>query len=161
MSEAGRAMHSRYYDDFKVGDKFVTGARTVTEADVMNFCGLAGIFNPLFVDEEYAKKNTIFGTRVVPGPLTYIFSVGMWMRMGLLDYTVMAFLGADEVRAHAPVFHGDTLHSEVEMIEARETSKPDRGILKARHVTLNQRGEKVMSMVMSYMIRRKASEHGV
>jgi acyl dehydratase len=148
-------MHSRYYEDFKVGDTFVTGARTVTEADVLNFCGLAGIFNPIFVDEEYAKKNTIFGTRVVPGPLTYILSVGMWMRLGFFERTVLAFLGVDAVRAYAPVRHGDTLHCEVEIIEARETSKPDRGILKARHVTLNQNDEKVMDMIMTYMLKRR------
>lgn len=151
-------MHSMYFEEFKVGDTFKTGARTVTEADVMSFCGLAGIFNPLFVDEEYARNNTIFGSRVVPGPLTYLFTLGMWMRMGLLDRTVLAFLGLDAMRAYAPVRHGDTLRSEVEIIEARETSKPDRGILKAKHYTYNQNDEKVMDMVMTYMVRRKEAQ---
>jgi len=154
-------MHSRYYEDLKVGDRFVTGARTVTEADVMNFCGLAGIFNPLFVDEEYARKNTIFGTRVAPGPLTYILSVGMWIRMGMFERSVLAFLGMENMRAYAPVRHGDTLHCEVEIIEARETSKTDRGIIKARHITLNQNDEKVMDMIMTYMLKRKSSNQAV
>jgi acyl dehydratase len=149
-------MHSRYYEDISVGDTFVTGARTVTESDVMSFCGLAGIFNPLFVDEMYAKENTIFGTRVVPGPLTYILSVGMWMRMGLFTKTVLAFLGVDAMRAYAPVRHGDTLHCEVEIIEARETSKQDRGVLKAKHTTLNQNSERVMDMIMTYMVKMKS-----
>ncbi len=148
-------MSAKYYEDFKVGDEFVTGGRTVTEADVMTFCGLAGIFNPLFVNEEFAKKNTIFGTRVAPGPLTYIFTVGMWVRMGFFEGTVLAFLGVDQMRAYAPVRHGDTLHSEVEIIEARETSKPDRGIIKAKHTTINQKEERVMDMIMTYMLKRK------
>ncbi len=154
-------MNSMYFEDFKVGDKFVTGGRTVTEADVVNFCGLAGIFNPIFVDEEYAKKNTIFGTRVVPGPLTYILSVGMWMRLGLFEHTVFALLGVKEMRAHAPVRHGDTLHCEGEVIETRETSKPDRGILTVKHTTFNQNTEKVMDMIMTYMLRSKSTEDGV
>ena len=148
-------MNPRYYDEFKMGEKFITGARTVTEADVINFCGLAGIFDPLFVDEEYAKNNTIFGTRIVPGPLIYILSVGMWMRLGLFERTVIAFLGVNEMRSLAPVFHGDTLHAEAEVIMTRETSKPDRGILEARHSTFNQKKEKVMDMVMTYMLKRK------
>ena len=148
-------MNPRYYDEFKVGEKFITGARTVTEADVINFCGLAGIFDPLFVDEENAKNNTVFGTRIVPGPLIYILSVGMWMRLGLFERTVIAFLGVDELRALAPVFHGDTLHAEAEVIMTRETRKPDRGILKVRHTTFKQKNEKVMDMVMIYMLKRK------
>lgn len=148
-------MNPRYYDEFKVGERFITGARTVTEADVVNFCGLAGIFDPLFVDEEYAKNNTIFGTRIVPGPLIYVLSVGMWMRLGLFEQTVIALLELNNMRVLAPVFHGDTLHSEAEVITTRETSKPDRGILEIRHTTFNQKNEKVMDMVMTYMLKRK------
>jgi len=149
-------MHSRYYEDFKVGDKFLTGARTVTEADVMRFCGLAGIFNPLFVDEEYAKKNSIFGTRIVPAPLTYILSLGMWMRLGFFERSVLALLGVKDMRTYGPVLHGDTLHCEVEIVALRETSKPDRGIIEAKKTAFNQDGKKVLDMVMSYMIKRKA-----
>lgn len=152
-------MNAMYFEDFRVGDKFVTGGRTVTEADVMNFCGLAGIFNPVFVDEEYAKKNTLFGTRVVPGPLTYILSVGMWMRLGLFERTALALLGVKEMRAYAPVHHGDTLHCEGEIMETRETSKPDRGVLAVKHATFNQNDEKVMDMIMTYLLRRKAPDH--
>lgn len=152
-------MNTKYYEDFKAGDKFVTGGRTISEADVMTFCGLAGIFHPLFVDEEYAKKNAIFGTRVVPGPLTYILTVGMWMRLGFFDRSVVAFLGVKEMRVHAPVRHGDTLHSEVEIMTARETSKPGLGILEANHKTINQNGETVMDVVMTYMIKRKSHNH--
>lgn len=154
-------MNSKYYEDFNVGDKFITGGRTVSEADVMSFCGLAGIFNPIFVDEDYAKKNTIFGTRVVPGPLTYILTVGMWMRLGFFERSVLALLSLKEMRAYAPVRHGDTLHSEVEIIKTRETSKPDRGILEAKHTTINQNGEKVMDMVMAYLLKRKSSDQWV
>lgn len=150
-------MNPRYYDEFKVGEKFITGARTVTEADVVNFCGLAGIFDPLFVDEEYAKNNTIFGTRIVPGPLIYILSVGMWMRLGLFERTVIALLELNNMRVLAPVFHRDTLHSEAEVMTTRETSNLDRGIVEIRHTTFNQKNEKVMDMVMTYMLKRKPS----
>jgi len=146
-------VHSRYFDDFKTGDKYVTGARTVTEADVMSFCGLAGIFNPLFVDEEYARENSVFGTRVVPAPLTYILSIGMWMRLGFFERSALALLGVREMHVLAPVRHGDTLHAQVEIIETRQTKKSDRGIIEARQTTVNQKGEKVLDMVMTYMIK--------
>ena len=147
-------MHSMYWEEFDVGGKFVTKGRTITEADAANYFGLTGIYLPLFVDEEYAKT-TVFGFRVVPGPLTFIISLGLWIQLGLWDKTGMAFLGMDELRTHAPVRHGDTIHCEIEVIGKRETKKPDRGILNTRHTTFNQKNEKVMSWLWTNMVQRR------
>lgn len=147
----------KYWDEFKVGDKFTTGARTVTEADRTNFCGLAGIYNPLFMDQDFAEKS-LFKERAVPGPLIFLIATGCWMRMGLLDGTVMAFLGLDKMRALLPVRIGDTLYSEVEFIQMRETRDVKRGIITALHKVLNQNDEVVLRYEMTYMLARKPGE---
>ncbi len=147
-------MHSRYFEDFEVGDKFVTSGRTVTQADVVNFLGLWGAYLPAFIDEEFGKK-TVFGTTVVPAYLTLTISVGQWLSLGLLDRTGPAFLGEDELRMHAPVRISDTLHCEIEVVEKRETRHPDRGIINTRHTTFNQKNEKVMSFLWTHMYLRR------
>ena len=146
-------MHSMYFEEFEVGAKFVTKGRTVTEADVVSYGGLTGIYLPLFVDQEYAKT-TLFGSRVVPGPLTFVISLGLWIQLGLWDRTGLAFLGMDELRAHAPVRHGDTIHCEIEVTGKRETKNPDRGVLNTRHITFNQKNEKVFAGRSTVVIRR-------
>ena len=145
----------KYWEEFEIGNKFVTGARTVTEADRTNFCGLAGIYNPLFMDQDFAEKS-LFKQRAVPGPLVYIIATGCWMRMGHFDGTVIAFLGLDKMRALIPVRIGDTIYSEVEFTNKRETRDPNRGILQALHKVLNQNEEEVMRFEMTYMVGRKS-----
>ena len=146
-------MGSKYFEDFRPEEKFITMGRTVTKGDVGTYCGLAGIYLPLFVDEEYGKM-TMFGTTIVPGPLTFIISLGLVIRLGLLDESAIAFLGVDEQRAYAPVRCGDTLHCEMEVIQRRETRHVDRGIIKFKVTSFNQRNEKVMDWVMPIMLKR-------
>ena len=71
-----------YLEEFEVGKEYFSPARTITEADVTNFAGLSGDFNPLHTDEEFAKQN-LFGTRIAHGALGFIISTGLSNQMGI------------------------------------------------------------------------------
>jgi acyl dehydratase len=103
---------------------------------------------------EYVKKESVFGRRAAPGALTFALSEGLVMQTGLIHGTGMAWLGG-EVRVVAPVLEGDTIRVEVEVVDKRETKKPDRGIVTYRHRVLNQRDEVVLELTIQRMIRRK------
>jgi len=142
-----------YFEEFEVGQLFKSRGRTVTEADIVNFAGLSGDYNPLHTDEEFAKK-TIFGKRIAHGMLGLTISTGLSQRLGILDDTIMAFLGL-EWNFKAPVFIGDTLYLEQTVKSKRETSKPDRGIIVFEAKLFNQKGEIVQEGTRSVMVRRK------
>src|SRR5215468_12069653 len=142
------------YDGHKAGAVYRTLARTMSETDIVNFVNLCGFVEPLFIDMEYVKRESIFTRRAAPGALTFAFSEGLIMQTGLIHGTGMAYLGG-ELRIVAPVLEGDTIRVEVEVVEKRETKKPDRGIVTYRHRVINQRGELVLEAKLSRMIRRE------
>ena len=142
-----------YFEEFEVGQLFKSRGRTVTEADIVNFAGLSGDYNPLHTDEEFAKK-TIFGKRIAHGMLGLTISTGLSQRLGILDDTIMAFLGL-EWNFKGPVFIGDTLCLEQTVKSKRETSKPDRGIIVFEAKLVNQKGEVVQEGTRTVMVRRK------
>jgi acyl dehydratase len=142
-----------FFEEFEVGQVFKSRGRTVTEADIVNFAGLSGDYNPLHTDEEFAKK-TIFGKRIAHGMLGLTISTGLSQRLGILDDTIMAFLGL-EWSFRAPIFIGDTVHLEQTVKSKRETSKPDRGIIVFESKLINQNGESVQEGSRTVMVRRK------
>jgi acyl dehydratase len=135
--------YSKYGDDFNIGDIYETSAITMTETHVVNWAGLTMDFYPLHIDKEYAAK-TSFGQRLVHGPLIFGIAVGLASKEGFIQDAVIAWLGADNMKMLAPVFIGDTIRLVVEVIDKKETSKPDRGIQVWRYTVKNQRGEDVM-----------------
>jgi acyl dehydratase len=143
-----------FFDDYKVGSSYKTNARTISETDIVNFVNLGGFNEPLFMDMEYVKKESVFGRRAAPGALTLAFSEGLVMQTGMIHGTGMAWLGG-EVKVTAPVLEGDTIRVEVEIADKRETKKPDRGIVTYKHRVLNQRDETVMELTLQRMIKRK------
>jgi acyl dehydratase len=137
--------HGVYFDDYKVGATYQTLGRTISETDIVNFVNLGGFTEPLFMDMEYVKKESLYGTRMAPGAMTLTMSEGLVMQTGMIHGVGMAWLGG-EVKVTAPVLAGDTIRVEVEIAGKRETKKPDRGI---------QRGETVMELTLQRMIKRK------
>ena len=148
--------HGLTFEQHDVGATFRTLGRTVSETDIVTFVNLCGFTEPLLMDMEYVARESVFKRRVAPGALTLALSEGLIMQTGLIHGTGMAFLGA-EVRVVAPVLEGDTLTVEVEVVDKRETKKPDRGIVTYRHRVLNQRGEPVLEANVQRMIRRAGS----
>ena len=138
----------------KVGDIFTTQGRTITETDLVNYVGLAGLFDPLFINREFATKQSIFGKPIIPGPLTLVMSTGLETLTGFPRY-VIAFLGMDQVRALKPVFINDTIHLDVEVVEKFETRRPDSGITVVKYNTRNQNGELVFTCLLTRMVAKR------
>lgn len=143
-----------YWEDWEVGRTWETGGRTMTEAAIEQCAGLSGDYNPLHTDEEFAKAGP-FGTRVAHGPLVYLFAAGLLFQLHLYDDTLIAFLGFDKLHFMAPVRIGDTLRARIQVTERRETSRPDRGIVKRLLEVRNQRGEVVLDALQAFLIRRR------
>jgi acyl dehydratase len=126
----------------------------VTEADLVIYSGLSGDYNPLHTDEEFCKA-TDFGTRVAHGPLVYAISAGLMFQLHLYDDTLIAFLGFENLRFTKPVKPGDTIHAKIKVLEKRETSRLDRGVMKRELQVINQRGEVVQEGIQSFLLKRK------
>jgi acyl dehydratase len=133
---------NNYFDDLAVGDRFVSRARTVTEADIALFSGLSGDYHPLHTDEVYAQTGP-FGRRIAQGCLTLSLATGLeFSLMGSNESRIIAFYGMDRVRFVKPVFIGDTIRLEGE-VTALEDRGDASGVVIAHHEIKNERGETV------------------
>ena len=141
------------FEEHQPGTRYQTLGRTVSQTDIVTFVNLCGFTEPLFMDMEYIRKESVFARRAAPGALTFALSEGLVMQTGLIHGTGMAFLGAD-VKVLAPVLEDDTIRVEVEVVDKRETRKPDRGIVTYVHRVVNQREEPVLEARLQRMIRR-------
>lgn len=131
-------MPGLYFEEFTVGQTFRHALRrTITEADNVFFSALTHNPAPLHLDAEYCK-HTEFGRPLVNSCLTLGFMVGISVGDTTVGTTV-ANLGWDEVRFPKPLFHGDTIHVETEVLEVRESrSRPENGIVVFAHRAFNQ-----------------------
>lgn len=124
-------MPGKYFDELEVGMKFRHAGRTVTEMDNVLFSALTMNSQPLHVNEDYASQ-TEFGQRLVNGVYTFGLVVGLTVPE-LTEGTIVANLGYDKVVHPHPVFHGDTVYAESEIIEMRESkSRPNAGIVRIK-----------------------------
>ncbi|MFQ5710721.1 MAG: MaoC family dehydratase [Candidatus Geothermarchaeales archaeon] len=146
-----------YYEDFEIGNKVVTRSRIVSSADVELFASFIGAYNPLFLSEEVAKSKGFRG-KIAPGPLTIAFSFGLEYQAGIYD-NIIALLGIDDLRFKAPLLQGDELRSELEVINKRETSRGDRGIVTFQRRCYSGRGEEVMEAKVTLMFFKRNSTH--
>jgi 3-hydroxybutyryl-CoA dehydratase len=140
------------YEEYSIGEKFVSYARTMTEADLVNYTNLAGLKLPLFIDVEYCKKHSIFKERVFPGLLTASIAAGMLE--DILGKYTLAALGLDKFKFKAPVKVGDTLHSEIHVEGLKDTSDGKRGVITVRIEVHNQKGEIPLEFWGSFMMRK-------
>ncbi len=147
-------MSGCYLDDFHVGEEFATHGRTLTEADVVNFAGVTGDFNPLHMDAQYAST-TKFGQRVPHGQLIFVLSLGLAERciVPLFQASVVAFYGIDKLRFVKPVFIGDTIHLKrrVEAVEARDAGH---GVITFEDSLLNQNDNLCLHYLPKYLLKR-------
>ena len=144
----------RYFEDFEVGDIYRCRlGRTVTEADNIWFTLLTNNTNQIHFNNEYGKR-TEFGKCLINSALTLAIVAGM----GVADVSENGFaLGWDEIKLPNPLFAGDTLYSESEVLEKRESkSKPQWGIIKVRTRGIQQEGKVVIDYARSVMVWKKA-----
>jgi len=148
-------MAGHYYEEFHVGQVFRHAIRrTLTEADNVFFSALTHNPAALHLDEEYCREHTEFGTRVVNSAFTLGLMVGISVGDTTLGTTV-ANLGWDEVRFPRPLFHGDTLRVESEVVGMRDSrSRPANGIVIFEHRAYNQKDELVAVCKRSALMLR-------
>jgi acyl dehydratase len=139
------------FDEFEIGAVFESQARTVTEADVVAFAGLAGDYNPLHTDAEFAKT-TPFGERIAHGILIQSMATGMAQWIGIFEGTTLALM-EQTVQYKGPVKFGDTVHLQMEVLEKKPTSKPDRGVVKFAARVINQEGQAVQEGEWTLLMR--------
>lgn len=149
-------MAGRFFDQWTVGDTVAHDLhRTVTETDNLMITTLTHNPQPLHLDAEYAGA-TEFGRIVVNGIFTFGLMVGLSVGDTTLG-TLVANLGYDKVAMPKPVFIGDTLRAETEVVELRESrSRPDAGIVVFAHRMINQRDEVVCTCLRTALLRRLA-----
>lgn len=146
-------MQGWYLEDFEVGRCLEAPERTVTEADVMAFAGLSGDYNLLHTSRPYAER-TEFGEPIAHGLLGLAMVSGMMHQAGIINGTIVAFLGL-EWRFTGPVRFGDTIATVMRVEEVRPTSRPGRGVVKLAFAVTNQRGEPVQEGVFSLLMRAR------
>ena len=148
-------MPGMYFDDLQPGQRLKhTVGRTITEADNTLFCALTMNTQPLHLNEDFAAKSE-FGQRIVNGIFTLGLVVGLSVPE-LTEGTIVANLGYERVVHPLPVFLGDTLYVETEVLETRpSTSNPDRGVVRLRHRGVNQRGQIVIEVDRSVLFLRR------
>ena len=141
-----------WFEDFEVGARLPTRTRTITDADHEAFCKLVGYDVPLFLDDAYACSRGLRG-RLCPSHLIMSFSTAM--TGDLFTDTVVAMVALDNARFLAPVYPGDTISTQVEVLEKRDTSKADRGIVVFRDHVYNQHGQEVFTNDKTVLLRRR------
>lgn len=136
METVGIGFH---FEDVPVGRQFQTIGRTVTEADIVNFVNCTGMVEVLFTNTEFLQHDSDIKGRLAPAALVYTFAEGLLVQ-ATMQHTGYAFLNM-ELDVKGPVFAGDTIHVECEVIEARlSRSKPGRGLVRTRNRVVKQDG---------------------
>jgi len=151
---SGAHPYGRYLEEFEVGDVYKHWpAKTVTEADDHLFCLITMNHHPLHLNDVYAAQSQQ-GRNVVVGP--YVYSLALGMSVSDVSGKAIANLSTEELSHPNPVFHGDTLYAETEVLEKRESrSKPDRGTVKVHTRVLNQDGVLVAEFTRLVLVPRR------
>lgn len=135
-------MKSYFYEDFEVGQVFLSGGRTITETDLTMFSMISGDWNPMHADMEFAK-NTRFEQRVVHGVLGIAVSTGMMHELGIFQESVIAMLGYKRWEFRLPLFVNDTLHLKLTILNKSLGKSGNNGKLERSFQLINQNGEVV------------------
>ena len=152
-----RGQIGQYYEDFNVGDMFEhRPGRTITETDNIHFSLLTMNYHPMHCDAAYASKSE-FGQLLVNSGLTLAIVLGMTVPE--VSGKAVANLGWKEIRLVAPVFVGDTIYAESEVLEKRESqSRPNQGIVTVRTIGKKADGTVFMSFERSALIHRRTGD---
>jgi acyl dehydratase len=145
-----------YFEDVPVGRTFKTIGRTICEADIVNFVNCTGMVEVLFTNTEFLKHESDIKGRLAPAALVYAFSEGLLVQ-ATMQHTGYAFLNM-QLDVKAPVFAGDTIHVECEVIEARlSQSKRGRGLVRTRNRVVKQDSTEAIVYTPLRMMKCRAS----
>jgi acyl dehydratase len=133
-----------YFEDVSIGQEWESLGRTLTEADIINFAGLSGDFNPIHVDREFAKT-TLFQQPIAHGLL--VFSIASGLGVNSPPMRTLAFLSIRDWQFKAPVFIGDTIRVQTKVLEKQQRARSKRGAITWQRQLLNQDGKVVQEGV--------------
>jgi acyl dehydratase len=142
-----------YYDDLDSSRVFASRSRTVTEADIVAFAGLSGDFFELHTSEEFARRSP-YGARIAHGALVFSISTGLTVQMGLITDAILAFYGIERLRFTLPVFIGDTISVQKQLIEKKQVDG-HRGLATFETKVINQRGDVVIVYHDKFLLKRR------
>jgi len=138
-----------YFDDVEVGQEWESSGRTITEADVVNFAGVSGDFNPIHMDHEFAKT-TPFRRPIAHGLL--VFAVGSGLGVNCPPMRTIAFLQVREWNFREPLFIGDTVRLRSRLIEKTLRGRGRRGELMWYRGVVNQEGKVVQDGILVTLV---------
>jgi 3-hydroxybutyryl-CoA dehydratase len=147
-------MAGLYFEEFNVGQKIVTGHRTVSEEDITTFADLTGDNNRIHTDAEFSKAGP-FGQRIAHGLLGLSIASGLAWRTGILDGTVIAFREVNEWKFIKPVFIGDILCAELDVTEAKALPRIGAGSVVISVELKNQKNETCMKGNWNMLVMSK------
>ena len=152
----GRDKFGRYYEEFEIGDIYKHWpSKTITEAEDHLFCDMTMNHHPLHSDRWYAEEETQFKQNVVVG--NFVYSLVLGMSVPDVSGKAIANLEIETLKHSKPTFHGDTIRAETTVLEKRETSAGDRGIVTVETRGVNQRGEEVCYFKRKVMVPKRPS----
>ena len=140
-----------YFEEFEVGQVLQTAGRTITEADIVHFAGLSGDFNQMHMDAAFCEKS-FFGKRVAHGILVLSIVSGLAVQTGLMEGTVIAFREINEWKFLKPVFIGDSIHAELQILETKALRRIGGGSIAIEVRVNNQVDEVVMKGIWTALI---------
>jgi acyl dehydratase len=150
----GRDRFGRYYEDFEIGDTYKHWpSKTITEAEDHLFCDITMNHHPLHSDRWYAEEETHFKQNVVVG--NFVYSLVLGMSVADVSGKAIANLEVESLKNMKPTFHGDTIRAETLVLEKKETSTGDRGIVTVETRGFNQRGEEVCYFRRKVMVPKR------
>jgi 3-hydroxybutyryl-CoA dehydratase len=154
MEENNLPIRGLYFDEFFIGQKILSAGRTVAESDIMVFAGLSGDYNQIHTDAEFSK-GTPFGQRVAHGLLGLSITSGLAMRTGVLEGTVIAFREINDWKFIKPIFIGDTIYVELEVVDKKALPRIGGGSVGIGLNVKNQSAETVMKGVWTVLVANK------
>jgi acyl dehydratase len=146
--------HALYFEDFTPGQVFTSSGRTITEADLTLFAMLSGDWNPVHVDEEFAKASA-YGERVVHGLYGPAIMTGFLQQLGIFDGSAIAMLNISQLNFLKPLLIGDTVHMELTILETRLTRDGSRGVVGRKFRLIKHGGEVAQEMLSDVLVRRR------
>lgn len=135
-------METHYFEDYDVGETFETRGRTVTDADLLNYAAVSGNYHPIHLDEDLMGDSP-FGGRLVHGLAVLSIMEGQKVQTGLIEDSIIALYGFDDLRFTNPVFVGDTIHTELTVID-KDEKDDESGVVLMEEKGVNQDGEPVV-----------------
>lgn len=153
-------LRGKFFEDFSEGETYITSRRTLKEADLLNFCNLCWFNLSMFFDDIYATKEMPYKSPVFPGPFIIPLAVGLFLKLGLYERTVIALLDVRNLKFKTSLRVNDTMEVEVKIINKKESKTyPKRGILIisfiVNKINPNLSKEFIMSFEMTHLLKKK------